>query len=86
MAITIAFDAEPHPLPRYDNRPVTAESPLRRGAKGAIGYPEIDTGKDAPEGAPLVFGGGDHGSRRPLLGVLSQLPSRVRRATGLVER
>ena len=62
MAITITFDAEPHPLPLDAYRPVATESPLRRGAKGAIGDPERDAGIDAPEGAPLFSCGLDHGS------------------------
>jgi hypothetical protein len=48
MAITITFDAEPHPLPVYDDSAITPERRLHRRAKGAIGDPQRDAGKDAP--------------------------------------
>jgi hypothetical protein len=48
MAITIAFDAEPHPLPVYDDGAIAPERRLHCGAKGAIGDPQRGAGIDAP--------------------------------------
>lgn len=60
MTITVAFDAEPHALPVYDDSAIAPECRLDRGAEGAIRDPERDAGKDAPEGAPLFSCGLDH--------------------------